>query len=352
MVFLLCFTFIFIFSGQSLQTSTRRLNADSQERAETTLFGTFDIRATSRNSENIALENPVSYSGGNAYRVKWSEIQSFSISFKPSVDVGEENLPATDAENPIYSLSISVNYLQGYISSNNFDIIDTITIENVDSTDSPDLAALSNFTFTFDVDDGVSGDFGGNTVTANGWGIYQFHVRINDREAFSDFYAVEPAYSIAAAPEIDYNVVSSDNSMHDSFEFYLVNFDDYQYIDTASLVWYVKGKSADGTIFALCSADLALDKFSECSAAIYTSYDRTGQTFFFNDNEHSGEWQVWCEYRYNNATYSTVSNIETVKTGSSFDYFMIVYIVIGLAVLAAIVVIVTSVIKNKKEKVW
>lgn len=351
MIFLLCLALSFIFSSQSLQTSTRSLNDDVQVRAESTLSGVFSIRATSRNGENIALENPISYSGGSAYRVNWSEIESFSISFEPDVDA--ENLPAADPEDPVYTLSIGVNYLKGYLSSNNFDIVDRISLENVDGTENSDLAALSNFTYTFDVDDGISGIFGGNNVTASGWGIYQFHIIINDREAFSDFYAVEPTYSVAAAPEIDYTALPPDyDTSHYTFEFYLVNFDDYEYIDPACLVWYVKGIAEDGTIFALCSADLALDNFADCSTAIYDTYDRTGQTFLFNDQGNAGEWQVWCEYRYNNATYSTASNVETVETGDSFDYFMIVYIVIGLAVLAVITIIITSIVRNKKEKVW
>ncbi len=346
MICLLCLGFSFNFNMKA-QTSENCFDDENtqQELSVSTLAGNFNIRAISRDNENIALDSEP-YSGGTAYKVDWSELQSFSISFELDLDAGE--LPATDPENPVYTLSLSVNYLQGYISSGNFAVGDRISLENVDGTESPDLATLSEFTYTMDIDEGVSDD----NASASGWGIYQFVIDINGLEAYSDYYAVEPTYSIAAAPEIDYDVVSSDNSMHDSFQFYLVNFDDYEYIDPNCLTWYVKGTTEDGTTYALCTSDLALANFFDCTAALYDTYDRTGQTFFFNDAEHTGEWQVWCEYRYNNSTYSRPSNTEIVETGSSFDYFMVVYIVIALGVLAVIIIIVTSVVKNKKEKVW
>ncbi len=348
MIFLLCLALSLAFSNQSLQTSTRSLNDDAQELAESTLSGSFDIRVISRENQNIALENSASYSGGTAYRVDWSDAQEIVVSFAADA----ENPPTTDPENPVYTLSVSVNYLQGYISSNNFDVDDRISLENIDGAGSSDLTALSSFSYTLNLDEGITGTYAGNEVTISGWGIYQFVIDINGQEAYSNYYAIEPSFSIAAAPEIAYNVVSSDNSMHDSFQFYLENFDDYAYIDEACLVWYVRGEGDDGTTYALCSSDLALANFSECSTSLYDSYERTGQTFLFNDNEISGKWEVWCEYRFNNATYSVSSNVETVETGDSFDYFIIIYIVIALAVLALIVVIVTSVVKNKKEKVW
>lgn len=48
MIFLLCLALSLAFSNQSLQTSTRSLNDDAQELAESTLSGSFDIRVISR----------------------------------------------------------------------------------------------------------------------------------------------------------------------------------------------------------------------------------------------------------------------------------------------------------------
>ncbi len=321
--------------------------------AQNTLAGNFNVKITSRDNQDINLDTTTPYYDGQAYSIEWSNAEQFTISF----NVDENNPPPLNPNNPdnneTYVLSLSVRFLKGYLENNIFEVNETITLENVYVTqETTNYNNFSNLNFSFDIDDGLNGIFGGNSVNISGWGIYQFVVDINGADAYSNYYAITPTSEIANAPEISYNTISSPNSLHDSFQFYLENFDEYEFIDSTCLTWYVKGESEDGTIYALCAEDLEKESFSDCADYLYDSYERTGQTFLFNDDEISGTWQVWCVYKANNSNTSLTSDSIEVKTGFYFNYFIIVYIIIALAVLAIILVIVFAKLKNKKEKVW
>ena len=141
--------------------------------------------------------------------------------------------------------------------------------------------------------------------------------------------------------------------MHDSFNFYLENADIYKYIDKSALVWYVKGEGEDGTKYALTSSEVGKGNFTDCTASIYESIDRTGTTFYFNDNEISGKWQVWCEYQSHGTESPVQSNlIIEVETGLTIDGMVVVYIIIGAVILSILIVTIIAVVRKKKEKVW
>lgn len=346
------FVFSFSFAGNTIASQNKNLFTDQPSTlAENTLSGQFDILAISRDGENIVLGSPTSYYDSQAYAVDWADIERFSISFITD----EDDPPPLNAQNPenpqTYNLTLTIRYLKTYLDYNNFSGNEIYTYVYVHPLTS-DHQSFASLNYSVVVDNFNAGNAG--------WGIYQFIVDINGAQATSLYYAVEPTRVVNDPPEIAYEEVPSDNSLHSTYEFYLVNEDDYRYVDPSCLVWYVKGESLDGTLYALLADDLNPDgekyeEFADCARSLYTRYDRTGAQFTFNDNEISGDWQVWCEYKYHSAseeiTPSSSERVE-VSTGASFNYLTVVYIVVGIAVASIIIVIVICVIKNKRERVW
>lgn len=321
------------------------------------------VEANDRDKQPIDLSqlSTISYSGGIAYPLEWSKLKEFVIYYIPdettpppiSYEQGKEELP----ENIIYTLNISIDYLKGYVDDGIFNIGGkTIHLENVRTFTQKGENGYKNFLtnkFTLNIDSGVSGMFQEQNVTISEWGIYRFTIDINGAKIVSDFYYVKPDTIIDEAPKINYQVVSSENSMHNAFICELTNANKYKYIDESSLVWYVKGEGQDGTKYALTADDLTKDSFIDCNASLYEYIDRTGTSFYFNDNNIAGKWQIWCEYKsYGSQDIQQSDIIIKVETGSSIDGMVLVYILIGLAITSIIVVFTIAIIRTKKDKVW
>ncbi len=320
------------------------------------------VQAYNRKDSLISLENPIDYSGGKAYTINWTDLKEFSIYYSPDesnpppikYEEGKEELP----ENIIYTMNISISYLQGYTDEGNFNVSDTITLENVYTITQHGENSYKNLItnkYKLNIDTGERGidKTTQEVVTIKEWGIYRFTLDVNGSEVVSDFFVVQPDLLISEQPKINYSIVSSDNSMHDSFNFYLENADIYKYIDKSALVWYVKGEGKDGTKYALTSSEVGKGNFTDCTASIYESIDRTGTTFYFNDNEISGKWQVWCEYQSHGTESPVQSNlIIEVETGLTIDGMVVVYIIIGAVILSILIVTIIAVVRKKKEKVW
>lgn len=310
------------------------------------LGGTFSIQAK-KGTTLVGYENEGIYSNGTIYTYKWKNIDKLVISFKHD----NSNPPPNNEQNQqVYSLSVSLEYLQGYTDS----VFNPTTIENAFGPYNNLTLSQLDKNIEFDVNIGITNIPSGSTtpVTISGWGIYRFKININGAEKYSDYYFIEPDYEIANKPIIDKTVINSDNSLHDSFNFYITNSEDYKYIDTSTITWYVKGESDDGVLYALTKEDLENPNFINCTKSIYKNITRTGASFLFNDNEIAGEWEVWCEYRYHDSDTIVKSESIKVKTGNDSDASYVIWIVIALSVVSIIVVIVVGIVRSKKEKVW
>ena len=320
------------------------------------------VQAYNREDQLISLENPTEYSGGEAYTINWADIKEFSIYYNPDesnpppikYEQGKEELP----ENIVYTMSLSISYLQGYPDEGNFNVNDTITLENVYTITQKGENSYKNLVtnkYRLNIDTGERGidETTQQAVTVKEWGIYRFTIDINGAEITSDFFVINPDLLISEQPKINYTIVSSENSMHDSFNFYLENADLYKYIDKSALTWYVKGEGKDGTKYALTSSDVGKGNFTDCTNSIYESIERNGTTFYFNDNEIAGKWQVWCEYESHGTERPIQSNlIIEVETGAIVDGMTIVWILVGAVILSIIVVLTIAIIRKNKEKVW
>lgn len=312
------------------------------------------VELINRNNSPIDVSSTkTDYSGGTAYIGDWALSKELRVNYIAD----EDNLPIgiPDSENPEilnYTLTVNVEYLQGYTDTNDFDVKATVLFEDVMKVKTNDYKELEDYVYIFDIDSGIEEKVGTEVKLAYGWGIYRFTFDINGYNYVSDFYVIEPS-NILPQPQIQAERIPSQNSMHDSYKFTLVNADDYKYIDQSCLIWYIDGEGIDGTKYCLLQEDVSLADYNETYKPLWDRYNRTGTEFTFNDNEKAGTYQIWCRYKYHNADSSTSSDRKiTVKTGTIPDYTYIIYIVIAIAVLSIIITISVAIAKKKKEKVW
>lgn len=339
-------------------------SSNAEERASSgTLGNSVNVELVNRENQTIELSSQIEYSGGLGYVSQWSESKEFRINYV----VDEDNLPtgipdSSDPEIMTYTMTISIEFLQGYSDSEGgFDIDAKVLFEDVilegdeRSITTDNYNDLQDFTYVFNIDSGLTETTGNVTKTASGWGIYRFTIDINGFNSTSDFFIVEPSEALSQ-PQIQATAIPSDNSMHDSYLFTLVNAEEYKYIDQSCLVWYIDGEGIDGTKYCLLNDeyDTALGIYDETYTPLWPErYNRTGTEFTFNDNEKAGTYQVWCRYQYHNSTTATSSDRRiTVTTGNPTDYTYIIYIVVGIALLSVIVTIIIAVMKKRREKVW
>lgn len=358
-LFIILFASIFIFLsfGVSEKDFGKNANANNFSVGDdvvSTLGGGINVDIYSRDNEKIILENPIDYYDSSAYVQKWSDAEKFVISYIPDEENPPPFRPASDTtpDIAIYTMNITVEFVPAYLDANDFYVEETVTLQNIETQVSYDYTTFDSY--ELDIDNGISGLDNGIQKEIKEWGIYKFTIDINDAEISSFYYCIEPTMAIVNTPKIEYRTIPSDNSLHDSFEFYLENYEEYRYIDKSRLVWYVMGEGTDGIKYALVDDDLSREDFSECSEGLYSALDyaRTGLTFIFNDNEVSGDWTVWCEYTAHGESEASGSNRVAVSTGSAFDYMIVIYIVAGVAAFAILVVVAIAIIRSKKDKVW
>lgn len=321
--------------------------SSSTSLAISSLGGDFSVSA--RNGiEFVESDSESTYSGSPVHIYKWRNVDKISMTYQYDP---ENPPPPNNLNQQLYTFKISLEYLQGYLNSS----FNPIVFDNAFGPyNNRDISSLGQ-TFNFDINLGMSRTPAGevNTVTVKGWGIYRFKITINGLEKYSDFVFIEPDYQIENAPIIDYLIVESQNSMHNSYSFFISNAEEYTYIDQKAITWYVKGESEDGTRYALTSSDLMKDKFADCSAPIYEDVERNGTSFLFNDNEINGKWTVWCEYKNPATNEVTISQNETeVESTSPYSITSIFWIVGGVSILAVSVVLVVALVRAKKDKVW
>lgn len=340
----------FLPSKQTFLNKETLNETDTPSTLADSLNGSFDIRLNYRNGQSISPSNPVSFYDSQAYRAYWSNVQSFSISYvvseEPPSNSADPDVPST------YDFTLTVRYLKGYLSANVFDTSDTRTFENVYSVTMADYNDFASLNYVLNIDEELEQDIN--------WGIYQFIIDINGAEATSLYYAIEPTQVIANQPSVAYTIPSSaTGSLGNHYQFYLTNYEDFQFIDERNLTWYVWGQSVDGVRYALTTDDLTNETFINlsCTNALYQSYERNGTTFDIefsasNGEEIYGQWHVWCVYSYEGSPTPLSSNTVLVEIDEPFDYINVVYIIAGIAGFSLIVTIIICVIKNKRERVW
>lgn len=315
----------------------------------TSLGGTFTITAKNNNSVIIDKESSTTYNGGTIDIYKWNKARTLAIAYEHD----DDNLPPiiiNEYGDEVYNINVSLQYLKGYLDSN---FENHVEIDNVFAEKKNVLLEDIDQSFSYNIDEGVR--LASSQTNINGWGIYRFKISINGAEKFSNYIFVEPDYEVTTAPSIKYDVVHSPNSMHDSFEFSISDpNNNYRYVDTNYLVWYVTGESTDGLKYVLTSQDLASERFENYDRYLYENISRTGTKFLFNDNEVAGKWNVWCEFTNRGESTSVLpsTTIAEVQTSQNVGVAWVAWVVIGGCVAAIGVVTLLAFLRSKKEKVW
>lgn len=302
-----------------------------------------------------------SVNDGNSFF--WRALEGFEISFD-SQKISEDLADTPLATGP-YKITYNISYYAGYPDSNpeNYEVT---TFENVFTEEVSDLTDFKNFVFKIDefLTKTVETQNGTSTVkkeiSTKGWGAYQFSLNVNGQgESISQFYYVEPDYIPEGTKlEISYDVASSTSSMHNAYLFSVVGANtNYKYVNKDCFVWYVYGKDFSDQAYCLTKSDAQTkEEFIEYGKWLYedNAITRTGSTFYFDDNKHSGNWNVYCVYYdENNPTSLKITSQEvSVMTGEIIKGSTIFWTILGSCLGAVVVLTIVIVISIKKERVW
>lgn len=368
-IFILIFATIILLGSFSF--SSGKANAESQTSSALQSNQAFTVSVTDRKSgqessdfsqTSIPYTDYASSSlkSGKGFVYQWEDIYSFKFKYNPNVGEAPPKLYTNPSrpQTEYYELKISIDYIQSYKDLDDFYQGSTKSLINVFSTrvsgiDSYKLLATLPDSFAFYLDDGR----GNESVKIKEWGIYRFLLDINGQQTYSDFFVVEPTKEIKSekAPVFSYTTTSSQSSLHNDYIFTVTNLDQYRYIDSSKLVWYVTGKSDDGIMYVLADKDRELEQFkNKAYTGLYAKeINRTGLTFRFDDTGVAGSWKIWCEYNYQDSEIEPlVSKVVEFSTGTPLSSGIIVWSVLGVFAVGIVLVIIFSLRRAKKDKVY
>ena len=303
------------------------------------------VQATDRDG-SVTNGSSVFYNEMQGWRFDWQRIRYFRVTYSQGTTV-----PTPDDEGN-YTYSISVQYLNAYISDNaDFDHASVQSKVLVADEVTKDLSTIS---YDFSVELTDPDTLTGPNIDHNkwlGWGIYRFVIDISGTgESYSDYYGLEPTV-ITQAPTIDYEVTPSDNDLTNAYNFFLTGNENINYIDESTIKWYVRGEASDGTLYVLTEEDIGL--WEGYNTAMFDALEsRTGKNFHF-DSKTGGKWEVFCELTPHNSTPNPMrSNQIEVTTGRNINPTSIVWFLVGGGVVLLGIIIFIIVYTKKKEKVW
>ena len=289
----------------------------------------------------------------------WRELESFTISFDPSLLSEGTDLP--HPEDGKYTINYSIRYYAGYSNSETIND-DWVAFSNIYSDTSDKVEDLESYTFYVDkllettattIENGKAVE---TKISTQGWGAYRFEIEINKTHGLSAWYFVEPDHlENGTTLEISYTTASATSSLHNAYLFSVNEADTtYKYVNENCFVWYVYGTDFSDNKYVLSQSDTKKEDFIEYGKWLYedNAVDRTGATFYFDDNKHSGNWNVYVAYEdsYNNVELK--SEEKQVMTGEVIKPSTIVWIVVSVALVVLTIVVVVIVVTIKKEKVW
>ena len=324
-----------------------------------------DLQNPIENTITVAPIAREGYSLTDGNEFFWRALEGFEISFDSSKI--EEDSTVPPLADGSYVISYNVSYYAGYPGSNpeNNDFItydDVFVSEPISS-----IEELPSFVFyvddfltqTIEVKTGTS-KTEEKEVSTKGWGVYKFSLNVNGQgESVSEVYYVEPDYIPEGTKlEIAYEVASSTTSMHNAYLFSVVEANTtFKYINKDCFVWYVYGKDFSDQAYCLTKSDAQnKQEFIEYGKWLYedNAITRTGTTFYFDDNGHSGNWNVYCEYydEHNPIDLKITSSEKSVMTGEIINKSTIFWAILGSCLGAVLILSIVIVISIKKERVW
>ena len=290
----------------------------------------------------------------------WAEVRNFVVSFNTS------SLPGADS----YSYSYSVSWTPAIITDGvaDFTIEAAQPRELINQTVSAKDQIVSNLTFAIDNLLAGSGqnNFTASTVFAQsqgagsssydlhgGWGLYIFSFNCNNSYTSAVFQILPTDVSaLTEQPSVTVSEESSQEGMQSAYRFFLNS--ECQFINRDYIVWSIEGTGRDGLTYVLTPQDITDSSLEHAltTGAIY----RNGPSYFF-DTEVEGTWTAVCriyDEDPDNAGAEPVYTIRSaqVSTSQGMAPNTIVWIVVGVAAAAAIIVGIVVGVSIKKERVY
>lgn len=292
----------------------------------------------------------------------WADVRNFVVSFNTDSLVEEVNS---------YSYSYSVSWTPAIIT----DGVADFTIEAAQprelikqQTVSAKDQIVSNLTFAIDNLLAGSGQnsFTASTVFAKtqdagsssydlhgGWGLYIFSFNCNKSYTSAVFQILPTDVSaLTEQPSVTVSEESSQEGMQSAYRFFLNS--ECQFINRDYIVWSIEGTGRDGLTYVLTPQDITDSSIEHAltTGAIY----RNGPSYFF-DTEVEGTWTAVCriyDEDPDNAGAEPVYTIRSaqVSTSQGMAPNTIVWIVVGVAAAAAIIVGIVVGVSIKKERVY
>lgn len=349
LIALLCTVFLII---GLLLTSLPSIS--SKATSDLSIENTIKVEAIARENENLSQDHD-----GNTAIYLWRQLQGFRISFDETA-LAEGQTPPLAADGK-YTMTLHVGYYAGLSSSipeDESDLNDDfILYENVASVSADNYTNLPSI--TFNVDNFLTDTFellseGQVEISTQGWGIYRFTIDINGAQSTSNYFAVDPDH---LTNDVSFDIAYEDaytTSGHNAFNFYVIGADtDFKYVNKDCFVWYVYGQDFADNNYVLTEND-ATGEFAGYQGLFQdNAIDRRGETFYFDDNGHAGNWNVYCVYQddYNGVNITSTQE-QSVMTGDVIKPSTIVWVVVGVSIAVLAIVIVVIVISVRKEKVW
>lgn len=316
----------------------------------------FYLTVLDRSGNQLLTDNESTFNGQKAYIYQWEDVSKLVLNFDPSKKIPTKNLDENDQE--IYSMTVEIQFVQGFYQEASWTRFNTLTFYTSTQTGENSYLNFAELKPEFNVDQGITGidhTASDTQVSIATWGIYRFRLIINGQDTLSDYFVIEPTLEILEAPKVIYEAVPSQSTLLNAYNFSLSNNEKFKYIKKENLTWFAIGKSTDGATYSLTYSDInsGRDDFSGCSTALAETYNRNGTTFLFDSLGVEGEWQIWCEYNYDGNPESTIkSNVQKVTIGNKLTVGTIIWIVIGVSLLAIGISIGISVYKMKRERIY
>lgn len=321
---------------------------------------TVDVVALDKNGGSVAGTRFTAFDDNALSQYNWEDVSKFRLSF--NIDEADLKL-ATPVEE--YKYHVKVEYVNKYTNDMlataedpSFDQAATIQSYNLPSKTVTSLSSIStqeivvsNIKDSINTENDKTRSVSSEDKQCYGWGVYRFSIVFeNINKTFYSFYQSLKPTPLLENPTIDYTITSSNTSLKNAYNFFLTN-EDIDFIDSSSITWYVEGESTTGKKYVLTESDIN-ENFGN---SLYNTADklaRRGKTFYFDSNNISGKWQVYCVVNNYGDEEAKISERVEVETGTRISTSTIIWFIVGGVVLLAIIIVIIIVVTKKKEKVW
>lgn len=329
-----------------------------------------DLQITVRNLNNETLSpieqstttlkyNNTEEENYSVLTFNWKDVKSFDINFNTSSLQERDN----------YNYNYSVSWTPAIINNGSADFTTESTLPRtiISKTAIEKSQIIDSFSFTIDnyATNNIN-NFNASTIFAQsqdngsssydlhgGWGMYIFSFECEDSYTSAIFQILPTSVnSIQNEPVINISEQSSQEGMKSAYMFSLS--EECQFLNRDYIVWKIEGTGRDGLEYVLTTSDITNETTQH--ALFKDEPYRNGPSYFF-DTEKEGTWTAVCYIYDQDPTSPDAEPVYIVRsaqvtTSQGMAPNTIIWIVVGIAAAAAIIVGIVVGISIKKERVY